>query len=166
MNNQTNQEQQPKFGWYVVAYLLGIATVLGFQYMVPNFKNQPLAKTKFEQNQRLVQTDEVSVTYDFIDTLKNQKVEVPAQQKTTKATVEFLLQAGSFRTILQAQEMVKKLESNGLPSFVESAETSSGIWYRVRLGPFYKKTEVSSVKNRMIEIGVRPIVVNREVTFQ
>ena len=163
MVEQITKGRSSIFGGYFVAYLLGILTVIGFQVFVPDWKKVKVQKDQLIEKILPLKEDGNSVTFEFINELKNQEVVIPFNTSTPTVIVEFLLQVGSFRTINQADTMMKDLSDSGFVVFTEASETKSGLWYRVRIGPFYKKTKVSSVKNRIMELGIRPIIIERKI---
>ena len=154
------------FGGYLVVYLLGVISVISFQKLTETSNLESLKETIQPALNIANSNRGDSITFKFIKEYSNQQVDVVVDEVSPKAEVEFLLQVGSFKKIEQAQNALQQIESIALPGYVETAENNRGRWYRVRSGPFLKKTQLSSVKNRMLEIGIRPIVIERKITLE
>ena len=150
------------FGGYLIVYLLGVISVIGFQKLTETSNLESIKETLNIANANRGE----SITFKFIKEYSNQQVDVVVDEVSPKAEVEFLLQVGSFKNIAQAKNALQQIEAIALPGYVETAENDRGRWYRVRSGPFLKKTQLSSVKNRMLEIGIRPIVIERKITLE
>ncbi|MFT2089471.1 SPOR domain-containing protein [Paraglaciecola sp. 2405UD69-4] len=76
--------------------------------------------------------------WEFIKTLPEYTVEIE-QQEQEQPIVKRLMQCGSFRKEHQAQELKAKIAFQGLEAQVRSSKGSSGVWYRVILGPYDSK---------------------------
>ena len=88
--------------------------------------------------------------FDFYDMLPEQTIEVetpeiePARELSAPAAKEqFLLQAGSFRQREDADRRRAQLLLLGLEPTVQEATGENGRWYRVYLGPFDSRSQMS-----------------------
>lgn len=88
----------------------------------------------------------------FIHDMKTAQVE--AEVKVIKSRGPFQMQCGSFRTYEQAEKRKARIAFAGLISEIRRTEGSNGVWYRVRLGPYDKKREAESDKNRLQRIKI------------
>lgn len=70
--------------------------------------------------------------------LENKQVEVDVPESTAP-TRPYQMQCGSFRKQSQAEEMKAMIAFQGLVAQVRKVEGSSGIWYKVVLGPYDRK---------------------------
>ncbi|WP_299075031.1 SPOR domain-containing protein [uncultured Paraglaciecola sp.] len=76
--------------------------------------------------------------WEFIKSLPEFTVEIEHKEQD-QPTVRRLIQCGSFRKNHQAQELKARIAFQGLEAQVRSSKGSSGIWYRVILGPYDSK---------------------------
>lgn len=84
--------------------------------------------------------------FDFYTILPEREVVIPEQEITGKAQAgvrqveapgTYLLQAGSFRTLQQADQLKAKLALLGLQAGIQTVIISEReTWHRVRVGPF------------------------------
>jgi cell division protein FtsN len=75
---------------------------------------------------------------------------------------EFLLQVASFQQPDSAEALKAELALQGLQAkVVDSDLGDKGTWYRVRLGPYAERAEAETVRDRLEEKGLRPMVMRR-----
>lgn len=91
--------------------------------------------------------------FDFYTVLPEQTIDVEVEPATVSQPREsasqetWLLQAGSFRQREDADRRRAELLLLGLePRVEESPDSGSGRWFRVYLGPFASRSEVSRVR--------------------
>jgi cell division protein FtsN len=83
-----------------------------------------------------------------------------AREKAGKAEAEekgasYFLQAGSFQSPADADNMKAKLAFMGIESSVEPTTIpEKGVFYRVRLGPYAKVDEINRVRSQLAANGV------------
>lgn len=82
----------------------------------------------------------------------------PAAGKTESAP-ELFLQAGSFQTAKDADNLKASLALMGQEASVQQVMLSDKVWYRVRLGPFAKPEAASKVKADLAKAGVEATLV-------
>ena len=73
----------------------------------------------------------------------------------------FLLQAGAFRTLDDAESMRGKLALLGYEARVLSADVNGQTMYRVRVGPYPKVDDVNQIRSRLAENGIEAAVVRQ-----
>lgn len=73
----------------------------------------------------------------------------------------FLLQAGAFRTLDDAESMRGKLALLGYEARVLSADVNGQTMYRVRVGPYAKVEDVNQIRTRLAENGIEAAVVRQ-----
>lgn len=84
----------------------------------------------------------------------------PAPSATTASSSRYLLQAGSFRSEEDAERLRVQLLLTGLPNaHLARINTDSGIWYRVRTGPFQNDRELSQARSQLNALGITPFVI-------
>jgi cell division septation protein DedD len=89
-----------------------------------------------------------------------EKGEAPAVAPTNATGPVYTIQAASLKDPKDADRMVQKLKKSGYPAYrVIGKIPGKGIWFRVRIGEYKRKTEALSVMNKMKKEGLKPILV-------
>jgi len=81
-------------------------------------------------------------------------------QKTERVDdgVRYILQAGSFASFDDADQLKAKLALNGLSSQIQKITIEGkGAYHRVRLGPYERVEELDSVSQQLAKLGLKPI---------
>ncbi|MGS2719402.1 SPOR domain-containing protein [Paraglaciecola aestuariivivens] len=134
---------KPKLPW--VRIVITLALLAGFAYFLWSISGQasdpatdePIVKSE-ASTQKTPQNPLPEIPeeeWEFIKTLPEYTVEIEQKQQDAP-TVRRLMQCGSFRTENQALELKAKIAFQGLEAQVRSSQGSSGLWYRVILGPY------------------------------
>ncbi len=82
------------------------------------------------------------------------KVDAPAP-----ANAKIFVQAAAMSSEGAAQELANRLTKSGLSPFVERTETSDGVRFRVRLGPFASRSDAERSRARLRALGVHSNIV-------
>lgn len=105
--------------------------------------------------------------FDFYALLPKKEVEVPEYEIKTRSREErvgkakethYIMQAGSFKTFKEADELRKKLAALGMESKVQKAKVGKINWYRVKMGPFTQTGSVNANKARLRQNGIDVII--------
>jgi cell division protein FtsN len=106
--------------------------------------------------------------FDFYTILPGMEVVVPEQEITGKpregvrqveAPGIYLLQAGSFRTLQQADQLKAKLALLGLQSDIQTVTINNrDTWHRVRVGPYKDLDALNTARARLKENGLDAIL--------
>jgi len=108
--------------------------------------------------------------FDFYNLLPEMEVIVPEQEISGTPTHEgvkqvekpgtYLLQAGSFRSQQQADQLRAKLALLGLETSLQTVSVNSKqAWHRVRVGPFNNLTELNEARRLLKKNGVDAILI-------
>ncbi len=108
--------------------------------------------------------------FDFYNLLPEMEVIVPEQQISGPATRQgvkqvekpgtYLLQAGSFRSDRQADQLRAKLALLGLETSIQTVSIDSRqAWHRVRVGPFDNLSDLNAARNLLKKNGVDAILI-------
>ena len=106
--------------------------------------------------------------YAFYSMLKDFSVKIPEKNQydeptKTKQPSSYLIQAGSFKTQSQAEQRLVELTLLGLePSISDTVNAQGNTWFRVRLGPFYSRTDMASARHTIITNGMEAMVMARK----
>jgi len=100
--------------------------------------------------------------YDFYTILPEMEIAVPDDELSNdtkknaafKHNNKFILQAGSFKKLSQADEMKASLALLGVQSKIQSvtinnASNGATTWHRVRLGPFHSFSGMNKIRSRL-----------------
>ena len=104
----------------------------------------PKAKKKAEKTLPPPPDDE---EWEFIDELKNKKVTVGTDELKDKGP--FVLRCTTVRSRDRAEALKAKIAFAGHESVVKEYKGTSGMWYRVDLGPYDRKREAEKVRHTM-----------------
>ena len=108
--------------------------------------------------------------YDFYKMLPSFQVVIPGQDKDvhtddTSAPVKepgtYVLQVGSFRTFAEADKLKANLALLGIESSIQEVQVNDGATYnRVRIGPLKDLKELNSVRAKLAENHIQPLVMH------
>lgn len=110
------------------------------------------------------------VPFDFFTVLPSVEVEIPAEAREAitqraQANSTFILQAASYRKLSEAEQLKAKLAFYGLVARInEVATDDDGKFYRVHLGPYADLKQVEVVEQRMLEVGLKALLLKRDKT--
>ena len=66
-----------------------------------------------------------------------------------KASGGYILQAGSFRKLNEADSMKAKLAMLGVEANIQTVKVNRDTWHRVRIGPYSNLTQLQRVRDRL-----------------
>ena len=69
------------------------------------------------------------------------------------------MQVGAFTRPGNAERLVRELSAYGEQAFVEPAQVRGATWYRVRVGPFDRKTDADAAKEKLDGAGLEAALV-------
>lgn len=105
--------------------------------------------------------------YDFYTILPQAEVVVPDYEIKTRVreemvgkakTTKYIMQAGSFRDMPEAEKHKAKLGQLGIQSKIEPAKVGAVMWYRIKVGPYDNSTSVSTIKELLAKNGIGVII--------
>ena len=74
-------------------------------------------------------------------------------------SIEYYIQAASFRSRSDADNLRARFALRGFQSITQAREVAGqGIYFRIRLGPYQTKRAAKTVKNKISRLGVRPFI--------
>ena len=109
-------------------------------------------------------------SFDFYSLLPKMEVLVPESEITTRIakqqlketpteTGSYYLQAGAFKDQQAADRMKAGLALLGIESKIVSVKLDSGVWHRVRVGPFNDSQKMDKVRSLMKANNISSIMV-------
>jgi len=105
--------------------------------------------------------------FDFYTILPEKEVVVPEHEIKTRTREErvgkakeahYILQAGSFKTFKEADQLRAKLAAMGMESTVQKAKIGSVNWYRVKMGPYTQMPSINTIRARLRQNGIDVII--------
>ncbi|MEW6999656.1 SPOR domain-containing protein [Colwelliaceae bacterium BS250] len=135
--------------------LIIVAIVTGFSYFLYSLKNNSsdLDTTEIELSTPAKQQEEdilpppPTEKWTYFDELQNKVVEVDSYDVKQKGPYQ--MQCASFRNKKDAEVLKAKIAFTGLSSKIRKAKGTSGIWYKVVLGPFERKRMAENAKHKL-----------------
>ncbi len=108
-------------------------------------------------------------SYEFYTLLPEQRYEVnipprtvePAADVAAPARETYLLQAGSFRSLEDADRRRAQLLLLGLEPTVQESETDNGRWHRVYLGPFERRGDALAARKLTASADIDTLLLKR-----
>jgi len=79
---------------------------------------------------------------------------VGAAAQTGDASGRFIVQVGAFAEVAKAREARLKVESAGLKTYTQVAETTAGKRIRVRVGPFSSRADADRAASKIKTLGL------------
>lgn len=153
----------------LVVYVSGI----GLKEVTPAKIQQALSdQPKEPETPKEPEEPEVKATqYDFYTILPEKEVVVPDYEIKTRTREErvgqtkvtqYIMQAGSYNGLKEAEQMRAKLSSMGIDAKIQKAKVGNTVWYRVKLGPFAQIASVNAINARLKQSGIDVIVTETE----
>ena len=126
----------------------------------PGAKNAATAKEEVKPGPKMPQ-------FDFYTILPEKEVVVPEYEIKTRTREErvgqaketqYIMQAGSFKSFKEADQLRIKLAAMGIESNVQKAKVGSVNWYRVKMGPYTQTASVNTIRARLRQNGIDVII--------
>mgnify|MGYP006278709517 CR=1 FL=1 len=133
----------PQFDFYTILPEKDVA--------VPNYETTPRAKME-----HFSPID--STTPSIVPKIVTTEPESQAAYAVTKSNITYIMQAGSFKNISDAEKMRTNLASMGIDARIERAKVGEVVWNRVKIGPYAQMSSVSAIRLRLHQIGIEVIV--------
>jgi cell division protein FtsN len=145
--------------------------------MLPNStakKNSRKPKSTETRHSKTHAPQKESARFEFYQLLPGMEVPLPetatetathstkptlAKTETKLAAAQYLVQAGNFRTLVNAESLKERLHLQGLSAKIQKIEAEDGVWFRVTLGPFPSETTALSQKNRLAKEKIPGILI-------
>jgi len=112
--------------------------------------------------------DEANKSYDFYEMLPKFEVVVPEKEQAVKRDLPsspierpgvYVLQAGSYRKLEDAQRVRQQLALQGIEANVQRVAVDADVWHRVRIGPLTDLAEVNKLRDKLRNAEFNALVV-------
>jgi cell division protein FtsN len=127
------------------------------------------AATERTQSREEDLADDKDSKFDFYDMLPKFEVVVPEKKEKGvgpeggTAPIQrpgtYVLQAGSYRNLTDADRVRAQLALQGIESKIQKVTVDNDTWHRVRIGPVTDLGELNKLRKRLAEAEVDAIVV-------
>ena len=106
--------------------------------------------------------------YDFYDMLPKFEVVVPERDREVKRDVPataveragvYVLQAGSFRELADAERVSAQLQLLGIDAKVQRVAVDADVWHRVRIGPLNDLGEINRIRDKLRAAELSALVI-------
>ena len=113
------------------------------------------AKTEAKAEARVSGVDEAARARALLNgTTLPPPTAVGAAAQTGDASGRFIVQVGAFAEVAKAREARLKVESAGLKTYTQVAETTAGKRIRVRVGPFSSRADADRAASKIKTLGL------------
>ena len=116
-----------------------------------------------------VDSTKSTTRFDFYTLLPEREIIVPVEKTETEAETNpepemvYILQAGSFRTLADADRLRAQLILLGYEPRVEEVNVNnSDLWHRVQVGPFQSRSALAKARSTLISNGIDTLLLKRK----
>lgn len=111
---------------------------------------------------------EAPASYDFYEMLPKFEVVVPEKEREVKRDIPtspierpgvYVLQAGSYRRLEDAERIKKQLGLQGIAANVQRVSVDADVWHRVRIGPLNDLDEINRLRTRLRNAELDALVI-------
>jgi cell division protein FtsN len=106
--------------------------------------------------------------YDFYEELPKFEVVIPERERDVGSAVPaarvdepgtYVLQAGSFRSVADADRVQATLALQGIESRIQQVTIDDDTWHRVRIGPFDDLDALDGMRRKLAERNIEVLVI-------
>ena len=165
-HRKVKKKQAPNWVWGLGGLAIGLSVAFAVHLQdrrqarptVP-VANPAAIPSSAREEVALAQDEEPESRFDFYEMLKNFEVVIPeTESEVSKGGSEtapvakegiYVLQAGSFRSLEDADRMKALLAFQGLTSQIQKVTIDDKRWHRVRLGPYTDLSELQQTRKQL-----------------
>ena len=144
---------------------MSLGLIIGLFVAFILFLDHKIVKNSREQKPQTVEPGDISKPkFDFYTVLPKRQVDIPEPEQTEppipnqvgdEMSGRFLLQAGSFQKMQDADRRKAELAFLGLEADINTAEVNGVTYYRVELGPYADGGAYSQAERQLIENDIQ-----------
>lgn len=159
------EKQQPSLLEKFIALFLVVGFAGGLYWLTQQpAATKPQTTTSDTAENNTPSASNSDIKFEFYDTLPKAKVDVDVQiaraNKDNKDVI-YTLQVASFRTAKDADQLRAYLTLNGMTAKVVNSTSKGEVWHKVIIGPYTQRSKVDSVKKKLLEQGMDPLIRRR-----
>lgn len=179
---KSGKKSKPARGWlwFVAGVLIGVAGTLfaefrdyfsaeGVVQAVREVTGSERSEASTEGKEQKPDKKTKRPRFEFYTMLPEMEVAVPENeltgasgasiQKMEAENVTYVLQAGSFRKLAQADRLKAELALIGMPAQIQTVSIEGGSkWHRVRVGPFTNLQALNEARSELQSNGLKVMV--------
>jgi len=166
--------------WFLAGLLIGVAGTLfaefqeyfsaeGVVQAVREATSSDRSEASAEAKEQKPEKKAKRPRFEFYTLLPEMEVAVPEHELTAGSTtasrnsdnddVTYVLQAGSFRQLAQADRLKAELALIGMPVKIQTVSIEGGSkWHRVRVGPFTNLQALNDARSELQSNGLKVMV--------
>jgi len=173
------KKKSPAWAWLLTGMLIGLFAAFLVYLNDTRGNSGNRAKTERPASQKQNSGEQGGgAKFDFYTILPDMEIPVPdiqeilpdntarphTEEKTTGtapanisnpvAAGSYVLQAGAFRSVEEADRLKAKMALLGVIAHIESANINGTTWHRVRVGPYDNMSRLNDTNNRLKENGI------------
>ena len=152
-------------GWLWLLAILLIGLFIAFLFYLQEQKETTdtyIKPTTSVKKKATENTQQKKPQFDFYEILPDGHRDIFKQDSTKTAAAisdQYLLQAGSFKTYAQADQLKAQLAFSGIISTINTATTADGkTWHRVQAGPYNNTQDLNHVRQQLQGLKIEPIL--------
>ena len=162
---KTKNDPKTLFQTFIGGFIAGvICCAIGLQLLQNRAQPSPPEKVEVEANVNQVdleKEEKPEITFHRILRDAEVLVPVPAPEEPRKKVIYFL-QAASFRDSQDANAARAEIILLNLEAEISQSNVNGETWYRIIVGPFEGRSNVSKAQTTLLENGYGGMVLQRE----
>ena len=165
----------PGWGWFVLGIIACFAILKGgpilWQAELHAGKHASARNTAPAPGTVAAASASTAPHYDFYKMLPSFQVVIPGQDRDVRSgnaaspvqqPGSYILQVGSFPNYADADRMKATLALQGIESSIQSVQVNNGsTWNRVRIGPIKDLKELNSIRGKLSQDHIEPLVIKQ-----
>lgn len=161
------RSQVPGWVWLFTGSILG-GFIVFLIYLADQPADPAAASTQLNKEKSPAPLPKPKVEWTFYEKLPRQQVKVKTEEKTANHSntqnIEYLLQAGSFRSDSDADSLRAQLLLLDLKAYVEKAvPRPNETWFRVLVGPFSSRSQMAKARQALLSNNIEALVLKRKL---
>jgi cell division protein FtsN len=175
-SRNSRQQSTPGWQWLVAGLAFGLTVALGvYVYdrrpggVAQPHPSRPVpTQTVREERDEPEPPARPKSRFDFYDELPKFEVVIPERERDVRpdspqARVSqpgtYVLQAGSFRSVADADRVQATLAMQGIESRIQQVTIDEDTWHRVRIGPFDDLAQLDEMRKKLHEKHIEVLVI-------
>jgi len=167
-SNRYSRQQAPSVKSSRPAFLSGLVIGALIMYLFPLINESTPSDTAAAVTDMVGKADLKELKFDFYTLLKETEILVPDGQDSENSgapekNAVYVLQAGSFKNLRDAENLKVELLLMNLSAESESVKSKNGdIWHRVLVGPFTDTSKMASARAKLAENNIDSLKLKRK----
>lgn len=168
--NKPPQSEPKPWAWFIAGFFLGafLMFMLYLGGILPEVEGAKTTAETTEQTKTAKSSQDKPARkshFDFYTLLPENEVMAPdvpeydPDDAARTSATRYMLQAGSFRRLTDADRLRARLILMGLNASIEKVSIANGeAWHRVQVGPFESRRDVKRAKAKLAGEGIESMV--------